>query len=612
MRKAGTLRASAAIALAVVGGVVLLPGAALGSHRPTVEQVVGVATSETWAMGCEPTGGSIECSASDFDFTWFERATIRPGSGSLTDLETAATVRTAPLDSYFQGWHRALQAVACAPDDLSARQLIGFIAGVAGLREAGEVAPLTIPGECLLTGGLTLTFSGEVAQYTYWVRSAVLSPPSPTPSPTSSPIPTPSLNPSPSPSPTATSASATPTPTPSATPSVTPGPSASGSSSAAPATSAAESASPSAGGPSSGGTEPSPTPSTEQEVAGGNPTPTAAPGDQSPVNPEVPGSPQNPLLRSVVGAAGVSLEPGAIAQSALLALVLLLFMGFAGELFNSTLESNYDEVAGWFGIVAGPMGRVARFWRGPLGIVAFLAVGALVYALLDPGLGPDIEALATYLGLLIGLVVVLASFELPGVVLYRRRTGEIPRIRALPWTLPAAALCVLLSRAVDLQPAYLYGILLGLVFAREPSPSEEGRQAAAGALWTLAVAIVAWLGLDWVRGGGLVTDGPAALVAETALAVIVVGGLEAVALGLLPMRFLAGAAIYRWRRAVWAALFVTGAFTFLHLLVGPQSGYLAELDPGAMVVACVAFVAFGTLSVAFWAYFRYRPSRLAA
>jgi hypothetical protein len=222
------------------------------------------------------------------------------------------------------------------------------------------------------------------------------------------------------------------------------------------------------------------------------------------------------------------------------------------------------------------------------------------------------EALATYLGLLIGLVVILASFELPGILLYRRRTGEMPRIRALPWTLPAAALCVLVSRLADLQPAYLYGILLGLVFAREPSPTEEGRQAAAGALWTLVVAAIAWFGLEWVRGGGLVGDGQAPLVAETALAVTVVGGLEAVALGLLPMRFLAGAAIYRWRRAAWAGLYVVSLFAFLHILVGPQAGYLAALDPAALVAACVAFVAFGALSVAFWAYFRYRPHRVAA
>jgi hypothetical protein len=319
-----------------------------------------------------------------------------------------------------------------------------------------------------------------------------------------------------------------------------------------------------------------------------------------------------PLVSAVAGVAAVSLEPAALAVSAALALLLLLFMAFAGELLNSTLEGNYDEVAGWFGAVAGPMGRLARLWRGPIGLLAFLALGALVYAVLDPGMGADLAALATYLGLLIGLVVVLVSFELPGLLLYRRRTGEMPRIRALPWTLPAAAVCVLLSRVADLQPAYLYGILVGLVFAREPTPTEEGRAAAAGALWTLVVAILAWLSLDWVRSGGLASGGFAPVMVETALAVTVVAGLEAVALGLLPMRFLAGAAVYRWRRAAWAALFVAGIFAFLHILVGPQAGYLAELDPAGLIIACAAFVAFGTFSVLFWAYFRYRPARAAA
>jgi hypothetical protein len=314
----------------------------------------------------------------------------------------------------------------------------------------------------------------------------------------------------------------------------------------------------------------------------------------------------------VIGTGAISLEPGALARSAVLALLLLLFMGFAGELFNSTLESNYDEVAGWFGALAVPVGGLARLWRGPMGLLVFMALGTLVYALLDPGLGPDLAALATYLGLLIGLLVVLVSFELPGVLLYRRRTGEMPRIRALPWTLPAAAVCVLLSRVADLQPAYLYGILLGLAFSREPTPAEEGRQAAAGALWTLVVAVLAWIGLAWVRSDGLSGGGFAPVVVETALAVTVVGGLEAVALGLLPMRFLAGASVYRWRRAVWVALYGAGLFTFLHVLVAPQAGYLAELDPAGLVIACVAFVAFGAASILFWAYFRYRPARAAA
>ena len=75
------------------------------------------------------------------------------------------------------------------------------------------------------------------------------------------------------------------------------------------------------------------------------------------------------------------------------------------------------------------------------------------------------------------------------------------------------------------------------------------------------------------------------LLLSTALAVVVVGGLEAVAFGLLPLRFLAGDAVYRWRRLLWALLFGISAFFFIHLLVGPHTGYLSELSPAAIVAA---------------------------
>jgi hypothetical protein len=35
-------------------------------------------------------------------------------------------------------------------------------------------------------------------------------------------------------------------------------------------------------------------------------------------------------------------------SSALLAFLLLLFMGFVGELFNNTAKVNYDVLAGWW------------------------------------------------------------------------------------------------------------------------------------------------------------------------------------------------------------------------------------------------------------------------
>lgn len=617
VRIPGSLRATTLGAAVVALGLLAMPFATRASHGPTVEAVVAVATSEQWNMDCAATASSVECSAHDFDFTWSEMASVRPASGPLTSLHAAVTVLTSPLDPYFRGWLFALHQVGCAPDRITAGQLSSFITSVADRGTAGTAPPTTIAGECDLAGGLTITFNDGRAAYTYWVSSAVVEPPTPTPTPTSTATPTRTPHPTATATPTRTAAptstppasstsdasstaTATPSATSTATASVVP-------SASAPATAGGGSTGdpgPSASGPQG----PAATSTPEQQVAGGNPTPSPAGGPEAPIQAPGPDDPRPTFARAVAGLSAISTEAGAVAQSAALALLFLLFMGFAGELFNSTLESNYDEVAGWFGGAGRRLAGIGRVWSGPAGAMAFIGLGALVYALLDPGFALDLGALATYLGLLVGLMLVLVSFELPPMLLYRRRTGELPGLRALPWTLPAAAACVLLSRVAELQPGYLYGILLGLVFRRELSVADEGRQAAAGVLWTLIVAVAAWLALDWLRSGAA-PGGFGPVLLETALAVVVVGGLEAVALGLLPMRFLAGASIYAWSRAAWAILFAAGLFAFFHLLVGPHTGYLAELDPAGLAAACGVFAAFGAGSVLFWSYFRFRPDR---
>ena len=267
------------------------------------------------------------------------------------------------------------------------------------------------------------------------------------------------------------------------------------------------------------------------------------------------------------------MDPAAIAGSALLALLLLLFMGFASELFNGTVEGNYDEIAGWFHL-GGRRWFGGRLWSTPLGVGLFVALAALIYLLLDPAVALNLSRLPSTWACWLGLGIVLLAFEAPGLLLYRRRTGQSAGVRALPWTLPAAIVCVAISRILGLEPAYLYGLLLGLVFQQELSSGQEGVQTAVGAAWTLIVALAAWIGLGLVEPAGVPATGVAGLLLSTALAVVVVGGLEAVAFGLLPLRFLAGDAVYRWRRLLWALLFGTQ-----RLLLHPRPGRPAHRLP---------------------------------
>jgi hypothetical protein len=66
-----------------------------------------------------------------------------------------------------------------------------------------------------------------------------------------------------------------------------------------------------------------------------------------------------------------------------------------------------------------------------------------------------------------------------------------------------------------------------------------------------------------------------------------------------------GYLISRWRRPVWAALWGLSLFGFIHILIGPNAGYLSDLSIPALVAALGVFALFGAISVLFWAYFRF-------
>lgn len=58
---------------------------------------------------------------------------------------------------------------------------------------------------------------------------------------------------------------------------------------------------------------------------------------------------------------------------------------------------------------------------------------------------------------------------------------------------------------------------------------------------------------------------------------------------------------------MWAVLIGFGLFAFLHVLINPESGYLADSSRTPLITMLALLVSFGLLSVAFWSYFRFRP-----
>src|SRR6185503_7863507 len=171
----------------------------LATHHPLVSDVVGVAT-QTYNMGCQGSANLWDCQASSLEGPpWYLHAVIKPGSGELTSLRTDAWVSSTPLDSFFRGWMNDLHQTACVNDRFASAAVTNFVNNVGSLTNPGNVTPVTIAGECNLTGGLVFvpnTAGGP--QWDYWINANVIQPPPP---PTASPTPT--VAPTATPKPTA-------------------------------------------------------------------------------------------------------------------------------------------------------------------------------------------------------------------------------------------------------------------------------------------------------------------------------------------------------------------------------------------------------------------------
>ncbi len=329
----------------------------------------------------------------------------------------------------------------------------------------------------------------------------------------------------------------------------------------------------------------------------------------------------SPFVDSVLSPTQLMVNPELIAKASLLTIAILVLLPFPSQLFNSTLEQNYDSIRAGFR----RMPLVGRLLHAPsdepvtrptgiahwLLIAAFVLVSGLLYGLLDPTFGLDERSLITYAGIVTSLVIVTWAAALPSRAMHARLVGDRGYASALAGTLVVAAICVLISRLVGFLPGYLYGLVLGFSFLKSIEPAQDGRAGHLGAWWMLAIAFIAWLTLGAVRIPGVEDTLPAIIIASV-LAALTVAGIEGIVFSMMPLRFLPGELVYRFQRWRWAALYAIGLFGFVMILLNPATGYIPSQNGVPFVMAVALFVAFGVVSVLFWGYFRFRPKHDSA
>jgi hypothetical protein len=315
------------------------------------------------------------------------------------------------------------------------------------------------------------------------------------------------------------------------------------------------------------------------------------------------------LITALPELGNVNFTPQEVANSLLITIGLFFLIAFPCILFNATLEDHYEEVRGWFGFHHRMMRQVHRV-RADAMFVLFLLLGGVLYGLLSPGFGFDRSSLALLLGLMVGLAIVTLGFGLPGLLYMRLRSGDKGELRVLPGTVVLAAVCVLLSRTFNLQPGYLYGLIGGFAYHRHLSRSEEGRMTALASAFMLLLSLGAWAVKEPVSAAAA---GPHpgfwVLAVEASLGAVFVLGLESHVFSLLPVRPLPGSRLRGWSRRAWDVLFGLGLLAFVHVLLRPGSGYVADPKVSSLGTVVAIFILTGLLSLAFWCYFRFRTPR---
>jgi hypothetical protein len=210
----------------------------------------------------------------------------------------------------------------------------------------------------------------------------------------------------------------------------------------------------------------------------------------------------------------------------------------------------------------------------------------------------------------LSLIVMSAGWSLPAAIGIHRHTGEWGKLNFLPGTLLVSIVMVFICRRLEIQPGYFYGALAGLAFASALNKETQGRLVAANWTWALAISLASWF--LRLRVSEIAAEPDASVLwigLEAFLVMTFLWGVETLAVAMLPMRFMDGPKVKAWNRWVWAALLFAGVFTTVHVLLVPTSGYVGQTETEVALDVLVVFLVFCAISVATWAYFRYRPAR---
>ena len=329
---------------------------------------------------------------------------------------------------------------------------------------------------------------------------------------------------------------------------------------------------------------------------------------------------------SYVGGRAGPIDPAVVTTNILLTLLIVFFFGLTAEIFNSTMDANRDEVHGWWtrlfggplralGVLAVPGAVLGRlFGSGRVGnvlrVVLVLGLLGLIYGFLSPDFGLNPQSLVLFVSLVIGLGFLTYFSEGSSTRLATRRYRADASVKVYGTAVIVAIIAVVISRTISFQPGLVYGFIASAVIVAPVALArrDDATLVLVPAIGLLIVSVLAWLLLGPVRLAA--ADGTwAPALAETILAMIVIGGLEGLFITMIPLRFMDGATVMSWSRLAWALTFGTVTFLWWQLLLNQNSAYVAAFQQTNVQVVLTVLAIFMLTTGGLWSYFRFRPTR---
>lgn len=203
--------------------------------------------------------------------------------------------------------------------------------------------------------------------------------------------------------------------------------------------------------------------------------------------------------------------------------------------------------------------------------------------------------------------VVVGTLELGSDIYAHRRLSPAMRAEGkIQWMGMAIAIaCVILSRALDFRPGYLYGIV-GLIYLmpKLADPTKCGKRSTLVLLTVFVGGLLLWIASAFL---------PSTLTElEPIFLTIFLISLQGVFFELFPLAITDGGDILSWRKGVWIAFFSVVFFCFYHFLLNPNASDVQALQQTGVQTLLILIAVFGLSTIALWLLFPFRLRRKKA